>query len=349
MKALMKTAPGEGHFEICEIPKPQIQKDTDVLIRVCAAGVCATDIHVMHNTFQNYPPVVIGHEFSGIVEAVGSAVTNVKVGDRVVGEPHTKACGICHTCRLGKIQNCTEKRSPGWGIDGADTDYLIFPEPHLLHKVPDNVSNLVAALAEPMAIVTHSVLERGVVEPQSFVAVVGAGPIGILAAFVAKAGGAAKTCILGIDADEKLRFPAARALGVDYAINTQKQNAVEEILRLTNGRGADMVIEASGSEGGINTAIDILKKFGKLTVIGIPGRERVSVQWKKLTNLVADISFCMSSSYSSWDRALSIMATTPYDLSKIITHQESVENWEKVYDDIAKGDAIKAMFVPSEP
>lgn len=347
MKALMKTQKGVGHFEICDIPAPEVQNEDDVVIKVSAAGICGTDVHIYHDMFQNYPPVVLGHEFSGVVTAVGSGVKNFKVGDRVVGEPHTKFCGKCEMCRAGKIQLCKDKRSPGWGINGAFTDSLVVPE-LFLHHVPDAVADDVAALAEPMAIVTHSVLERTKVDPQDVVAVVGAGPIGLLSCVVAKAGGAKKTILIGMDADEKLRFPVAKKLGVDHILNGSKVNVEEEVLRLTNGLGADVAIEASGAEGGINTAINVVKRCGRIGVIGMPGRDKTSVQWLKMINKVLDVTFNLSSSVSSWERALGIMASTPADLRSVISHYANIEDWEAMFDAIAKGEAIKVMFVPQQ-
>lgn len=347
MKALLKTAPGVGHFEIRDIPVPTVKTPDDVLIRVTAAGVCGTDVHIYHDQFPSYPPVVLGHEFAGVVEAVGPDVTKVKPGDRVTCEPHTKFCGKCDLCRAGKIQLCAEKRSPGWGIDGAFTDYVVVPE-LFLHHIPNNVNDEVAALAEPMAIVTHSVLERSRVEAQDVVAVVGAGPIGLLAAVAARAGGASRVYILGTDADEPIRFPAAKALGVDGVINTMRENAAETILALTDGRGADLVVEASGAEPGINTAIDLVKVCGRLCVIGMPGKDRTTVQWLKMIHKVLDVTFNKSSSVSSWERALSIMATTPSDLRHVITHYADISEWEAMFDAIAKGEAIKVMFVPAD-
>lgn len=347
MKALMKVKSGVGNFEIRDIPIPQIKNPDDVLIRVTAAGICGTDVHIYHDKFPSYPPVVLGHEFAGMVEAIGSRVTKVRVGERVTCEPHTKFCGKCDLCRAGKIQLCAAKRSPGWGIDGAFTDYVVVPE-LFLHHIPDCVSDEVAALAEPMAIVTHSVLERGRVEPQDVIAVIGAGPIGLLAAVAAKSGGASKVYVLGTNADEAIRFPAALRMGVDGVINTMRENAVERIMELTGGKGVDMAVEASGSEPGINTAIDIVRVCGRLCVIGMPGKDRTTVQWLKMTHKVLDVIFNKSSSVSSWERALSIMATTPADLRNVITHYADIEDWEAMFDAIAKGEAIKVMFVPKD-
>ena len=158
--------------------------------------------------------------------------------------------------------------------------------------------------------------------------------------------------ILGTDADEERRFPAARKLGIDCIVNVMHENVTDIVNGgggggLTKGEGADMVVEASGSEAGINTAIDIVKRCGRLCVIGMPGRDRVSVQWLKMIKKVLDVNFNLSSSVSSWRaRAFHYGAHTPSDLSAIITHYADIQDWKRVFDDIEKGNAIKAFFIP---
>ena len=345
MKALRKLDFGKDLMDVKEVEKPQIINDDDVLIKVKAAGVCGTDIHIFNDEFTYYPPVTLGHEFSGVVEAVGSAVTRFKVGDRIVAEPHDKACMVCDLCRRGYWQICPEKRSPGWGKDGAFTDYLIMPE-KLLHKIPEGVPFDVAALAEPLAIVTNYVSERVGIYLQDFVVVVGAGPIGILAALAAKENGASKVVMLGVDADEPLRFKTALALGVDRVVNVMKENAGEIVAGMTDGRMADVVIEASGNEKGIQSAFHIVRKCGRVCVIGLAGKDGVNVPWNTAQSKILDVYFNMSSSYTSWDSALRLMANTRYDLSKLITHRASISNWRAVFSDLTAGKGIKAMFIP---
>ena len=344
MRAIVKYAKGPGNIEIREVPKPRITKPDEVLIRINACGVCGTDLHILKNTWKNFPPVTIGHEYSGVIEEVGSAVTKWKVGDRVVAEPHSGYCGVCETCRRGQIQYCQYKRSPGWGIDGAFTDYMLYSS-HFLHRIPDEVDDLVAALTEPMAIVLHEAVERGVVEPQDFVAVVGPGPIGILAAFAAKESGASKVAIIGKGKHQQ-RMEIAKQIGADYAINIDEQDPAEAIMELTDGKGADLVVEASGAESGINTAVDIVRRVGRITVIGIPHQERIAFKWSDCVHKVLDIRFNISSSYTSFDRSLSMMANTKYDLHKVITHLEPIDHWEQVFTDMMDGKGIKAMLVP---
>ncbi|MCX6983957.1 MAG: zinc-binding dehydrogenase [Lentisphaerae bacterium] len=345
MKALMKVARGPGNVEIREIPIPKIPKDDWVLIKIKVAGVCGTDLHILHDQFRYWPPVVLGHEFSGEIVEMGSAVKGLNVGDRIVGEPQTGSCGTCELCRQGKLNICSSKRAPGWGIDGAFADYLVMPA-FLLHKIPEGVSWEIAALAEPMAITVHEVLERGKIECQDFVVVSGSGPIGILAAFVAKSAGASKVVMTGLSAGEYVRFDVARKLGVDHIINVEKENPVEKILEMTNGRGADMVIEASGAGSAILQALDMVRTCGRICAVGLTGKELVNFAWNKAMYKALDINFNFSSSYTAWDRALSLMANTKTDLNALITHKTSIDKWEKVFKDLEEEKGVKALFIP---
>ncbi|MDR1507114.1 MAG: alcohol dehydrogenase catalytic domain-containing protein [Treponema sp.] len=345
MRALVKTAKGDGNIEVRDIPVPKIKNDDDVLIRISASGVCGTDIHIYHDEFPYWPPVVLGHEFSGVVVETGGAVAGFKPGDRIVAEPHTRFCGKCGLCRAGYIQLCAEKRSPGWGMDGAFTDYLVMPE-LFLHHIPDSLDDEVAALTEPAAIVVNGVAERGRVSAGETVAVVGAGPIALLSVVVARAAGAAKVFVLGTDADEAMRFPAAGALGADEIINVTKTDGAARIREATGGIGADLVVEASGSAAGVNSAVGSVRKCGRITVLGLPGAEKIPVLWGEMVKKVLDLSFCFSSSVSSWEKAISVLSSSPHDLGVLVSHRSDIGDWKSVFDDIEAGNAIKALFVP---
>jgi len=345
MKALMKVAKGPGNIEVREIDKPIIPGDDWVLIKVKAAGVCGTDLHIWHDKFRYWPPVVLGHEFSGEIIEVGKKVRNFKPGDRVVAEPKNEACGICDVCRQGKIQLCEHRRAPGWGVHGAFTDYIVMPE-MFLHRIPEGVSYELAALAEPMAICVHEVLERGRVECQDTIVVTGAGPIGIMGAFVAKSAGASKVIMTGMNAGEYIRFDVAKKLGVDYIINVEKENPVEIVMELTNGKGADMVIEASGAGPSISRIVDMVRTCGRICAVGLSSRETVEFQWNKAMYKALDIVFNFSSSYTAWDRGLSLIANTAMDLNSLITHKVSIDDWEKVFKDLEEEKGVKALFIP---
>jgi L-iditol 2-dehydrogenase len=345
MKALMKVAKGPGFIEVRDIPRPEIPHDDWVLIKIKAAGVCGTDLHIWHDQFRYWPPVVLGHEFAGEIVEIGSKVTRFKVGDRVTVEPKNDACGTCDVCRQGKIQLCEARRAPGWGVNGAFTDYIASPSV-FLHKIPPGLSYELAALTEPMAIAVHEVTERGRIDCQDFVVVTGAGPIGILASFAAKAAGAAKVAMTGMNAGEHIRFQVAKELGVDYIINVQKEDPVAKIMELTNGKGADIVIETSGAGPAITQTVDMVRTCGRLCAIGLTTTPGVNFQWNKAMFKALDVVFNFSSSYTSWDRALSLMANTKLDLGRLITHRSKIEDWEQVFRDLEEEKGIKALFIP---
>lgn len=183
MQALVKTQKGEGFIELKEMPEPKPGVG-EVLIAVRAAGICGTDLHVKHDRFPYWPPVILGHEFAGDIIELGPECRHFKVGERVVGEPHTRHCGVCPLCRTGNIQICPEKRSPGWGIHGCMAPYLVMPE-KLLHRIPASMDYDTASLVEPTANTVHDVLERAGVTAGDFVVVIGPGPIGLMAGLTA--------------------------------------------------------------------------------------------------------------------------------------------------------------------
>jgi len=216
----------------------------------------------------------------------------------------------------------------------------------LVHRIPQNLSYELAALAEPMAITVHEVTERGRIDCQDTVVVTGSGPIGILAAFVAKSCGAARVYMTGMNSGEPVRFGVAEALGVDIIINVQKEDPVKKINELTGGKGADVIIETSGAGPAIFQSVDMVRTSGRITAIGLTDGRNVEFQWNKAMYKALDISFNFSSSYTSWDKALSLMGNTKMDLGKIITHKAPIAQWREVFEDIEAERGVKALFIP---
>lgn len=344
MKALVKTQKGVGFLEMRDVPVPK-PGEGEVLLKVLGAGVCGTDIHVRDDNFPYWPPVILGHEFSGRVVARGQGVKLVAEGDRVVGEPHTKACGHCWLCRTGNIQICPEKRSPGWGIDGAMAEYLVMPE-RLLHKLPDSVNDECGAVIEPTANAVHDVLERARVHPGDFVVVIGPGPIGLLSAMVARAAGARQVLIIGTEADEALRLAKAKELGFSRVVVVPRENAVDIVRDLTAGVMADLVVECSGSAGGIASTVDLVRKKGRICAIGLVGDKPVTFPYKQASFKVADVFFCMSTSYTSWNKTIHLTAAGLINPAGVITHRKSLLEWESVFADIDNQRALKAVLIP---
>ncbi|MEW5901758.1 MAG: alcohol dehydrogenase catalytic domain-containing protein [Acidobacteriota bacterium] len=346
MKALVKTGKGPGLVEVRDVPIPSIG-DNEVLIEVKAAGICGTDLHIYHDRFPYWPPVILGHEFAGLIVAAGKQVTGWKVGDRVVGEPHTLACGKCWLCRTGNRQLCAEKRSPGWGIDGCFARFMRFPGPALLHRIPDGMSFEEAALVEPLANVVSDVLERGGVEASDRVVVVGPGPVGLLAAMVAKASGAGKVVMLGTDADEKIRLPAARRIKeIDLVLNVDREDAVKQTMEWTEGRGADLVIEASGSEKGISQSLALVRKLGRMAAIGLTGKAEIPFPYDSGMFKAATLFFNLSTTSSSWEKAISLIAEKKIDVLPLITHRGGLDRWQEIFQALENKKGIKGIFIP---
>ncbi len=344
MKALVKTQKGVGFLELQDVDEPS-PGDGEVLVEISACGICGTDIHVKHDSFPYWPPVVLGHEFTGKIVELGSGVEHWSVGDRVVGEPHTKACGKCYLCRTGNIQICPMKRSPGWGINGAFTRYLNYPA-RLLHAIPDTMSDDEAAVVEPAANAVHDVIERAKLEAGDFVVVLGPGPIGLLAAMTARAGGARHVVIAGRDIDEDLRLAKAREIGFDTVVNSDKEDLQQVVMDLTNGQGADLVVECTGAPAAIASMPDLLRKKGRICVIGLTGGKEVPFPWDKAAFKVCDIFFSLSTSYTSWDRTIALIATGRIPAGTIVTHRLPLEDWETAFDLVEGLRALKVLLVP---
>src|SRR4051794_5398133 len=229
----------------------------------------------MHNAFPSWPPVTIGHEFLGRVAACGAGVEDWQVGDRAVCEPHSLACGTCHLCRRGHAELCAQKRSPGWGIDGGMAAQVAVPA-HLLHRVPDGVGDVAAAMCEPTAICVTA-FERMPVRPGETVLVIGPGPIGLLAALVARVTGAGEVVVVGRPSSAA-RLRVAERLG----LTTWDSSAVDvpaAAYERTGGRGADLVVDASGAPEGIAAGIAALRRRGRLCVLAVSNRPAIEVPW----------------------------------------------------------------------
>jgi len=344
LRAIVKWKKGDGFVELREVAKPVINSE-DVLIKVRAVGICGTDIHILHDEFSYRPPVIMGHEYSGEIIEVGEKVRGWDIGDRVVSELHTGACGVCRLCRTGNPQICPEKRPIGSGTDGAFANFIKVPS-WLLHKIPQGVSFEQAALTEPTAICVHCILEKVRIESGDFVAILGPGSIGLLSAQVVKTAGAHYVFMTGTSKDVDPRLKVAHELGVDYIVNVDKEDPVSIVMELTNGRGADVVIEASGSPLAINQAFQMVKRGGWISALGMTKEEKVEVVWN--TGIVKGIQIALpfSSGYTSWEKALCLIASKKINVTSLITQRFSLENWSRAFDLVERSQTIKVLLIP---
>jgi L-iditol 2-dehydrogenase len=339
----MKTARGVGNLELREFEDPTPKRD-EVLIEVCAAGICGTDIHIKHDQAFYTPPVVLGHEYSGKVVGIGKDVTAVAVGERVVS-PATAYCGKCHQCKTGHMNRCTasDKRILGTSLaNGAFAKYLVVPE-YIVHKVPKGVTMDEAALAEPFACVVHSVIDKTPICPGDVVVVQGPGTMGLMAVQIAKSMGAGKVIVTGVAAD-KWRFDIAKKIGADLTIDVQSESdPVGIIAAETDGQGADSVIEASGACVACTQALDFVKVAGHVTLLGVRG-QAANIDLDPIITKELTMSGTWGTLPSSWVTTLRLMSSGKIDVSPLITHRIALSEWERGFELMESQKAIKVLF-----
>jgi len=221
-----------------------------------------------------------------------------------------------------------------------------YPNTELLHKIPDTLSFEKAAFVEPVANAVTDIFEKNILRPSDFVVIIGPGPIGLLSAMTAKAGGASKVVIVGTDADEGLRLPAARKLpAIDCVINANKEDSVGIVTEMTGGRGADLVVEASGSAPGIASAFKMVRKLGRISAIGLTGKEKIEFPYDAGMFKGVEFTFNLSTLYSSWDKAIQLLDSGKIDTDCLVTHKGTIENWKEYFTDLENMKGIKGMFV----
>jgi len=339
MRALIKKENKPECMEVGQVEKPSCPDD-HVLIRVLAGGVCGTDLHIRTGEWIcGKVPVVMGHEFCGEIGEWGRRVLGFQKGDRVVVEPHMAACGVCEYCLTGRRHLCPSKKGLGLDINGGFAEFVAV-EARLVHRLPPGVSPEEGALMEPTAIVCHGVLIKGSVRSCDRVAVVGPGPIGIIAAQVARAVGAREVMVVGVQKDRETRLKLCE----DLQFKTCLAEDREAMLRMKSRY--DVVVEASGVSKGIGLAVDLLKRDGQMIAIGIPMEDQSSVPWAEAVRKSATLHCTYSSSFPAWEMALSLVESGKVRLKPLITHDVDLQEWEMAFDALAAGKGVKAVLRP---
>jgi len=341
MKAVVKTAPGYDQMELLDIDKPKAFDDK-VVIQVAFTGICGSDIHTFKGEYKNpKTPVVLGHEFSGTIVEVGPDVKEYKVGDRVVSETTYETCGECRYCKERDYNLCSNRKGIGTQVDGSMTEFVLARE-ESLHLIPDNVSFEAAAFSEPLACTTHAVMEKTHVNDGDVVLVIGPGPIGILAAQVAQAEGG-NVILSGITQD-KDRLEFAKKLGIQHTIDSQAEDLEAFVLGLTDGYGADIVIDASGAVPAVNQALKLTAKKGDFVQLGLFAKSVVEIDTESIIQREINYIGSRSQKPSSWDKALKLLAEEKVDTETMITKVYPVSEWHEAFEAVMGGEEIKVMI-----
>jgi len=339
MLALVKTKRGVGNIELLDMPEPS-PAPGEAKIEVQACGICGTDIHILHDRSETMPPVIMGHEFSGVIVELSEGIDHVAVGDRVVSETTVWSCGVCRYCRMGCYDICPNRKGLGRGGNGAFAKYLTM-NAQMLHRIPDNVTDLEAALTEPLACCVHAATEFTHILPGDMVVISGDGAIGLLSMQVAAAHGA-RTLLCGHHDD---RLALGDELGATRIVNTNRDSAQEVVSELTRGQGADVVIECSGAAEAIDAGLAVLRRRGQFTSLGLHGGP-VAINFDQIANKELRVHGSFNQQWTSWEKALLYLEQGMVKTAPLITEVLPLSQWQKGFSDYEERRACKVILTP---
>ena len=329
MKGIAKLAPGPGNVGLAEREEPS-PAPGEALLEVVGAGVCGTDLHILDDEFRSFPPVTMGHEVSAVVAGVGEGADEEWLDARVVCETYFSTCGECEWCRDGRTNLCPWRRSIGSAVDGAFAPRIVVPVRNL-HRIPDWLDGHAAALMEPLACVCHCLCDPPAVSAGDEVLVTGPGPVGLLAAQVASALGG-HVLVTGLPRDE-VRLAAARALGLETAVELPGEERFHT------------VIECSGSPGGATACFEGARRGGRYVQVGVMGRS-VTLPFDAVFQKELVVTSGFASTARSWRRALAFVEERRVELEPLVSEVVPLAAWERVFDDLRAGRAVKYVFDP---
>jgi alcohol dehydrogenase/L-iditol 2-dehydrogenase len=325
--------------ELREIPRPEIG-DEDVLLQVEAVGVCGSDLHQWtsdHSWPVNYP-VVLGHEFSGRIAALGKRVQGWAEGDRVVSETAAVIDHNSPMTRRGLYNLDPTRKGFGYGVDGAMTRYVRVPA-RILHRVPKSLSLVKAALTEPCCVAYSATVVNASIQPGDYVLVIGPGPIGLLCAALAKLQGAI-VGVAGLERDAA-RLEIAKAYGCDVLIGDE----VKQWSKQGDGLGVDGVIDAAGVSATLRTAIDVVRPAGWISKVGW-GPQPLNYSLDPLVQKNVTLRGSFSHNWPIWERVLRLLATGLLDIDPIIGGEWPLTSWEEAFHTMHSGEIVKAVLRP---
>lgn len=336
--AVINYAEAPYSVELRDLEKPKIGPD-DVLLAVSAVGVCGSDLHQwtsQHSWPVNYP-VVLGHEFGGVIAEVGSDVKTWKEGDRVVSETAAVVDPDNPMTRRGLYNLDTTRKGFGYGVHGAMTPFVRVPA-RCLHAVPDGLALEKAALTEPCCVAYNATIKNTRLEPGDRVLVLGPGTIGILCAAMARQAGA-EVAVAGLPQDEG-RLKIAEAYGCQSIIGDAMPWALER-----DGLGADVVIDAAGVSATLRIAIDVVRPAGWITKVGW-GPQPLDFNVDPLVQKNVTLQGSFSHNWPIWERVLALLASGQLDIEPIVGGQWPLNEWETAFQKMHHGEVVKSVLLP---
>jgi threonine 3-dehydrogenase len=345
MQAVVKAKSAPG-VEIQEVPHPAFGP-ADVLVKVEAASVCGTDLHIYNwdpwAQSRIHPPLIPGHEFCGTVAAIGSQVTTVREGDFVSAEMHV-ACGKCLQCRIGQAHICQHVKIIGVDANGAFAEYVVIPESNLW-KLDPSLPREYGPILDPLGNAVHTVL-AGEIAAKT-VAIVGCGPIGLFAIAVARACGAAAVYALEVN-DHRRRL--AQAMHADFVLNPATDDVATIVRDQTHGVGVDVVLEMSGHPDAMRLGFEILRTGGRVSLLGLPANP-VEIDFARDIIFKGAIVQGINGRkmYETWYQMEALLKAGKLDLAPVITHRLPMEKFAEGMELLKSGEASKILLYPKKP
>ena len=341
MKAVVKARPEPG-VEVREVDDP-VAGPGEALVRVRAAAICGSDLGIYDFTpaYSGMTlPVVMGHEFSGVVEAVGKDVEGYAAGDRVLSRS-VVSCGECCFCIVGMDNLCESSSLFGIHQDGGFAEYISVPQ-RLLYPIPEGMSFEEAALVEPLSNAVHFVNDLTPVEPGDLAVVLGIGPIGLFSAQLLRLAGA-EVLLTGISVDTE-RFEIAGRLGLE-AVNIDEVDPVDLVMERTSGRGADVALVAVGAPSAVHQAVRLVRKRGHVTVVGIfPGD--VAVPMTVVVRREITLAGAYDARAENFEEALELIESGRIKAAELVTHRFPLEEAGRAFDVARSKAGCKVLFMP---
>ena len=336
MLAVVKD-PSKVGIALEDLPVPEFSP-YEILITVKAVGICGSDLRIYNKVGpERGQKYILGHELSGEVFDLGEKVLGFKKGDRVATEICI-GCAICRYCKKGLINLCKTVHELGITMDGGMAEYVSIPARNI-HHIPENLSFEEATFADPLACSIRG-LELARIEPESWVAILGPGTIGLLATQIAKRILRAKVIVTGTRDD---RLELARIFGADYTFNVSTSDPVEEIIHLTGG-GVDYTYEAAGNPGALQQAIHITRKSGSIVVMTVHREIQIDLEPVIRNELTLHGSICYN--YKEFDYAIELIAKNKIDVEPLLGHTFPLKQAEKAFRFGLDRKAVKIILKP---
>ncbi|MBP2169124.1 threonine 3-dehydrogenase [Erwinia toletana] len=338
MRALAKLK-AEAGIWMTEAPIPQ-PGHNDLLIKIRKTAICGTDVHIYNWdewSQKTIPvPMIVGHEYVGEVVAIGQEVNGYQIGDRVSGEGHI-TCGHCRNCRAGRTHLCRNAIGVGVNRQGCFAEYLVIPAFNAF-KIPDNISDELAAIFDPFGNAVHTALSFDLVGEDVLIS--GAGPIGIMAAAVCKHVGARHVVITDVN---DYRLELARKMGVTRAVNVNQENLNKIMGELGMTEGFDVGLEMSGAPPAFRTLLAAMNHGGRIALLGIPPSE-MSIDWNQVIFKGLFIKGIYGREmFETWYK-MAALIQSGLDLTPIITHRYSIDQFQQGFDDMRSGQSGKVVL-----